>query len=215
MLRYQKSLHLPTVAVNIVYIVVDMSDMESSFAVQNKNIMPVHTNDIVTTISGTDHQIHGYQDALSEGADSPGTSLTPKAAGGASPADPPVSRLSAVLAQQQGEEHHNRLKALGSQDTFVPDHQSASHRGATLMLQIALDILRKSGNLRPYDWIIFLPLLMDATLVLIILERLILLRSNNQTIPYHLRFFQVVSTRMWPWRRPRSLLVTLVTDLCP
>ena len=87
--------------------------------------------------------------------------------------------------------------------------------GATLTLQIALDVPRKSGNLRPYNWIIYLPLLMDAILALSILERLILLRSNSQRIPYHLRLFQVVSTRMWPWRRPCSLLVMVVTDLCP
>ena len=83
-------------AVNILYIVVDMSGMKSSIVVQDKNIMPAHTDDQclttpVTTISGNDHKTREYQDALSDGDDGLGTSLMPKTAGGASPADPPVS----------------------------------------------------------------------------------------------------------------------------
>ena len=64
--------------------------------VQGKDIMPVHTDDQclttpVNTIPGNDLKAHDYQDALSDGGDSLGTSLTPQTAGGASPADPPVS----------------------------------------------------------------------------------------------------------------------------
>ena len=86
---------------NIICIVVDMTDMNNSIVVRNMNDMTMHTNDIDTTTLGTDHKIHDYQDALSEGADSPGTALMTKTAGGASPADPPVSRYRNAQASGQ------------------------------------------------------------------------------------------------------------------
>ena len=61
--------------------------------------------------------------------------------------------------------------------------------GATLMRQTfeSTDFLRKSGNLRPYDWIIYLLGLLGVVLVHTTLGHLILVLSNTQNrIPCHL-----------------------------
>ena len=99
--------------------------MDSLVAVHDKGYMSLHIQDqcsstSIHAISGNEVKTQEYEDALPEGEDHLGTTKPPQTGSGASSTIPPVSRLSAVLAQ--GEDHHNRLKAPEALDTFVPEH---------------------------------------------------------------------------------------------